>query len=76
MEPENRCILVNEAGGCQDGDTCADASVQRLVFVPAEWERWRGLVGGDGRSEEHGIAEERQTSEGGKDEEKPTMDEG
>lgn len=29
------------------------------AFVAAMWKRWRGLVGGDGRCEENGIAEEK-----------------
>ena len=42
-----------------------DASVKYLEFVPAKWKRWRGLVGGDGQSEEHGVAEKRETNKHG-----------
>lgn len=34
--------------------------------MAAEWKRWRGLAGGDGQWEEHGIAEEKEASEGRK----------
>lgn len=36
------------------------------AFVPAKWRRWRGLAGGDGRCEEHGITEEKEASQGRK----------
>lgn len=40
--------------------------MQRLVFVPAERKRRRGLAGGDGWREEHGIAGQSEALGGGK----------